>query len=69
MSNEAGLHKKRMFEITEKLLESGHMPWALRDQVEEEDVGHQLAEVGEEKQAPPIHAVCSLSLCAQALRV
>ena len=48
-SNEARLHKKGMFQIPEELLngaESGHMPWALRDQVNEEGTAHRLAEVG-----------------------
>ena len=41
---------------------SGHMPWALCDQVEEEGAAHRLAEVcwgeSKEKQPPPIYAVC-----------
>ena len=41
---------------------SGHMPWALCDQVEEEGAAHRLPEVfwgeSEEKQPPPIYAVC-----------
>ena len=47
-SNEARRHKKGMFQIPEELLDaakSGHMPWALRDQVEEEGAVHRLAEV------------------------
>ena len=40
---------------------SGHMPWALCDQVEEEGAAHRFAEVrggeSEEKQPPPIYAV------------
>ena len=42
-SNEAQLRKKAMFQIPEELLDgakSGHMPWALRDQVEEEGAAH-----------------------------
>ena len=63
-SNEAQLRKKAMFQIPEELLhgaKSGHMLWALRDQVEEEGAAHRLAEVeggeSEEKQPPPIHAL------------
>ena len=63
-SNEARLCKKGMFKIPGELLDgakSCHMPWALRDQVEEEGAAHRLAEVGggenKEKQPPSIHAV------------
>ena len=63
-SNKAQLRKKAMFQIPEELLDgakSGHMLWALRDQVEEEGAAYRLAEVeggeSEEKQPPTIHAV------------